>query len=50
MSRISTSLLKPGMKVERSVYGPRGEILVGKGAVLTPPFINKLAEYKVPFV
>ncbi len=50
MSRISTSLLKPGMKVERSVYGPRGEILVGRGAVLTPPFINKLAEYKVPFV
>ncbi|MFX4261452.1 HD-GYP domain-containing protein [Pelotomaculum propionicicum] len=50
MSRISTTRLKPGMKVERTVYGPRGEILVSSGSILTPPFINKLAEYEVPFV
>ena len=26
---------KAGMKVERSVYGPRGEVLVSRGSVLT---------------
>jgi HD-GYP domain-containing protein (c-di-GMP phosphodiesterase class II) len=50
MSRISLSLLKPGMKVERSVFGPRGEILISRGALLNPSFIEKLTEYKVPFV
>lgn len=50
MSRISKNRLKPGMKVERSVYGPRGEVLVSRGSVLTPALINKLSEYEVPFV
>jgi HD-GYP domain-containing protein (c-di-GMP phosphodiesterase class II) len=50
MSRIPFSLLKPGMKVEQSVYGPRGEILINKGSVLTPPCIKKMLEYRIPFV
>ena len=50
MSRIFTPMLKPGMKVERSVFGPRGEILVSKGSILTPSFISKLKEYEIHFV
>lgn len=50
MSRISTSLLKPGMKVERSVFGPRGEILINKGSVLTYTYIKKILEYEIPYV
>lgn len=50
MSRVSVSLLQPGMKVERTVYGSRGEILIFKGGNLTNAFIKKLEEHAIPFV
>lgn len=50
MSRIHITMLKPGMKVERTIFGPRGEILVRKGSILTRQFIDKLAEFGIPFV
>ncbi|NLI12864.1 HD-GYP domain-containing protein [Pelotomaculum propionicicum] len=50
MSRMSLSSLLPGMKVQRTVYGSRGEILIFKGGILTNAFIKKLEEHAIPFV
>ncbi len=50
MSRVSVSLLQPGMKVESTVYGSRGEILIFKGGNLTNAFIKKLKEHAISFV
>lgn len=50
MGRVNVSLLRPGMKVERTVYGSRGEILIFKGGILTHAFIKKLEEHAIPFV
>lgn len=50
MSRVSVSLLQAGMKVERTVYSSRGEVLIFKGGTLTHAFIKKLEEHAIPFV
>jgi len=50
MSRVNISLLKPGMKIGKTVYGNRGQVLICKGATLTAGYIKKLAQFEIPFV
>lgn len=45
--KISTSYLTPGMRLLRPVYGPKGELLLNRGAVLTARYIMLLRQYSI---
>ena len=50
MRRVYVSSLQPGMRVARTIYGIRGEILLSQGALLTNGYIAKLVKHGVPFI
>ncbi|MBM7854561.1 HD-GYP domain-containing protein (c-di-GMP phosphodiesterase class II) [Desulfohalotomaculum tongense] len=50
MRRVDVFSLKPGLKVGRTIYNQRGEVLLKAGALLTPGYISKLINHGVPFV
>ncbi len=50
MGKVNISSLEPGMKIGRTIYGARGEMLIRKGVELTPGHIRKLAQLEVSFV
>lgn len=50
MRKVSTSRLRPGMKLGQAVYSDRGEVLLGQGMTLTGVYINKLVLLGVPFI
>jgi putative nucleotidyltransferase with HDIG domain len=42
--RIQTQLLEPGMKLARSLYNHRGDVLLARGTALDPAFIGSIAQ------
>lgn len=45
--KLSTKHLVPGMRLLRPVYGPKGELLLGKGITLTARYIMLLRQYEI---
>ena len=50
MRRISVKTLTPGMLLGRNVYNERGDILLRRGVVLTPKYIDALVARDLPVV
>ncbi|MDN5347599.1 MAG: hypothetical protein PWP65_1163 [Clostridia bacterium] len=48
MRKLPVNLLKPGMIVARTVFGPDGQILLQKGVTLKPGYIKRLYELGIP--
>ena len=45
MKQVATSVLVPGMRLARTVYGPNGEMYLNAGVLLTQRYINRLAAH-----
>lgn len=50
MRRISIDLVRPGMKVGRSLYNSNGQILLQEGVILTQRYIHKLKLLGIPAI
>ncbi len=50
MHKISITNVKPGMVIARTITSSSGNILLSKGVALTPMFIHRLKELKIPAV
>lgn len=48
MRRLSIDLVRPGMKVGRSIYNSNGQVLLNAGVVLTRRYIDKLKSMGIP--
>jgi len=48
LRKIPVALLKPGMKVGKSLYSSRGELLLSAGSILTAKNIERLKALKIP--
>lgn len=50
MHRVATSLLRPGMRLGRNLYNPRGDVLLSRGTNLDDPFIASIRQRGYHFV
>ncbi|WP_153127343.1 HD-GYP domain-containing protein [Peribacillus tepidiphilus] len=50
MRFISTESLKPGLRLGKSIYNERGQVLLNEGVELTDRLILRLKEMGIPFV
>lgn len=50
MHKVSVFLLSPGMKVGRSIYNSKGQVLLGADVILTSKLIKKLINLNIPYV
>lgn len=50
MRNIDVFSLEPGMKVGRSIYSSRGDVLLTAGVILTERYIQRLVKLGIPFI